>query len=321
MDTLCIQIQPLTAFGGPIKGDTLFGQLCWSVLHCYGEERLRELLRGYTENNPFLVCSDAFPKGYIPRPALPLHLFNKLEDEDRKRIKRRHWLPLDKIVEPLDDWLSHSLTEQEVLGSVAGETGSLSMLKAQPHNSIHRVLNTTHGGDFAPYTMPQHWFAEGLMLNLWILFDPARISMSEIEKLLGDIGSTGFGRDASIGLGKFGLDIVEIAELPRQIHANAYVTLAPSAPQGLGLNPDRCYYDLFTRFGRHGDRAVLSGRPFKNPVLLANTGAVLYSSPPHETAYIGQGLGGDGKLSNAIAETVHQGYAPGIGVHLREVTS
>jgi hypothetical protein len=99
------------------------------------------------------------------------------------------------------------------------------------------------------------------------------------------------------------------------------------------LDPERSYYQPFTRFGRHGDLGVhLPGGPFKAPVLLARTGAVFaplprdqgpsFSSPlplgegPGVRDFIGQGLGGDGTLSKTITGTIHQGYAPVVGIRL-----
>lgn len=323
METLRIQIHPLTAFGGAIKGDTLFGQICWAIVHRHGEERLQQLLQGYTGGEPFLVCSDAFPHGYLPRPALPLHYYKKIADQDRKEIKKRRWLPLEKIREPLVEWLNYALADQQLLVHVSDHVTdnkrALIISRPQPHNTIHRGMNTTHGGEFAPYTMSQLWFAPGLRLDLWVKFDAERITAAEVGELLGDIGQTGFGRDAGIGLGKYEINSVAPDKLPEQDSANAGMTLAPCAPQGLGLDAQRCYYEPFTRFGRHGDRAVLSGRPFKNPLLLANTGAILSGLRTYQTGYAGHGLGGKSRLSNAIEETVHQGYAPCIGVHLQEL--
>ncbi len=90
---------------------------------------------------------------------------------------------------------------------------------------------------------------------------------------------------------------------------NAWLTLAPCAPQGLAWHPARCYYQVLTRFGRHGDIAVhQSGGVFKNPVLMAATGAVL--SPKEASlaqGFTGQGITG---VSKTITATVQQGYAP-----------
>jgi CRISPR-associated protein Csm4 len=317
MECLRITLRPLSAFGGSIKGDTLFGQLCWAARNRWGEPRLRELLDGYTAGRPFAVCSDAFPAGHLPRPALPLHRFTALPDEDRKAVKRRRWLPVEALSAPIRDWFAACRTERQVLralGAAAGET--LVETHAQPHNSINRLSGTTGGGDFAPYSLSQHWLGPGVRLECHLLADTQRLTREEATGLLGDIGLSGYGRDASIGLGKFVIEAVEGQELPRQESADACFNLAPCAPQGLGLDPARSHYQVFTRFGRHGDRAVHGGRPFKAPVLMADTGAVLGVSELPSDPFVGQGLGGDGSLSNAMRETVQQGYAPFIGIHL-----
>jgi len=131
-------------------------------------------------------------------------------------------------------------------------------------------------------------------------------------------GLSGHGRDASIGLGKLEVTGAESEGLPRQAGADACFTLAPCAPQGLDLDAGRSHYQVFTRFGRHGDLAVHTGRPFKAPVLMADTGAVLGVAELPGGAFVGRGLGGDGSLSNALPETVQQGYAPFVGIRLKE---
>lgn len=316
MRSLCVTLKPLSAFGGPIKGDTLFGHLCWATRNRHGEDRLQDLLAGYTQGRPFAVCADALPQGHLPRPAWPLHHFHLASTTDRKAVKRRRWLPTTAVAQPLPQWLDHCRSDHQVLTALGLAGDDLTHRHGQPHNSIDRRSGTTGGAEFAPYSLPQHWHAAGMRLDCWLLVDTQRLTLAEVETLLDDIGRAGHGRDASIGLGKFAL--AELAELPLpcQTDANAGLTLAPCAPQGLGYDPGRSFYEPFTRFGRHGDSAVLGGRPFKSPILLAQTGALL--SPPvlPTQGFLGQGLGGDGTLSNAIAGTVQQGYAPFVGVHL-----
>lgn len=324
MHTSLARLLPRAAFGTPPKGDSLFGQLCWAARHRFGEDRLTEWLDGYTAGAPFLVVSDALPAGHLPRPALPGHWFDEVENADRKAVKKRRWLPLDQAGEPLAAWLGHCVSDTELLESGAGDAPHRFVeTHPQPHNSLSRATGTTGRGAFAPYQMEQHWYAPGAELDLWLIHDPARIGRDEIAMLLADIGAFGFGRDASIGLGKFEVVSVEAAELPTQPRADAWLTLAPCAPQSLAWRPEYCFYQPFTRFGRHGDLAVLGGQPFKNPVLLAQTGALL--APQHfaPQSFVGQGLGGSGMLSRAIAATVHQGYAPVVAVALptREIAA
>lgn len=320
MESIHLVLQPRTAFGGPIRGDTLFGQLCWAVRNRFGEARLNELLADYREQ-PFAVCSDAFPKGFIPRPALPLHRFDSVEGEDRKQVKRRQWLPIEAVCEPVRQWLAHCKTEREValLSGVDAEYSkpAIGARHAQPHNSIHRGLGTTHGAEFAPYLQPQYWYAAGLQLDLWVIHNPDCIEEKHLIECLCDIGRTGYGRDASIGLGKFDIDSCQRESLPGAEQSNACYALAPCAPQGLDWKAEQSFYHPFTRFGRHGDRAVLTGKPFKNPVLLVDTGALLTPKKPPPTPILGQGLGGNGELSKLNGgATVQQGYAPCLFVNL-----
>ncbi|GAB4362741.1 MAG: CRISPR-associated protein, Csm4 family [Methylohalobius crimeensis] len=322
MKRLRIIIEPRTAFGGPMRGDTLFGQICWAVRHRWGEGRLAELLTGYTEDRPFLVVSDAFPHHFIPRPSLPMHCYNQVPGADRKRVKKRVWLPLDQFQAPLSDWLAHCRTEKEVARAQADRQAldsahGLWESRAQPHNTLNRLTGTTGTGEFAPYGMPQLWSAPGLKLDLYCCFNPDRIDRETIIQLLKDIGAAGYGRDVSIGLGKFEVIDKIDGPWPSQERANAWLTLSPCAPQGEEFAPEASFYQPFVRFGRHGDVAVhLTGRPFKNPVLMADSGALLTPKNWHSTVFVGQGLGGNGQLSKTIPTTVQQGYAPALPVFL-----
>lgn len=314
MNLYRLPLTPLSAFGTRPLGDTLFGQLCWAVRNRHGEKHLTDLLDGYTQNRrPFAVVSDALPAGYLPRPTLPTHCFD-LPAGDRKAVKKRAWLPLEHVHEPVASWLQHCKAPADVAGASPHS-------HPQPHNTLSRESGTT-GNGFDPYAMEQLWYEAGAALEVYLLLDETRLSAAELKTLLEDIGRVGFGRDASIGLGKFAVgDLEPIAPLC-QAEADAFLTLAPCAPQGAGLDPDRSFYQPFTRFGRHGDIGVhLQGGPFKAPLLLAQTGAVFSPRPCGEglgvrALFIGQGLGGDGILSNTIKATVHQGYAPVVGIRL-----
>lgn len=328
MLTLTARITPLSAFGTPPKGDTLFGQLCWALRNRLGEERLAQLLDGYTAGRPFAVVSDALPAGHLPRPALPGHCFNPLAEDDRKAAKKRVWLPVEHFSAPLADWLSHCRAASELPGGGAQS-------HPHPHNAIDRRSGTT-GDGFAPYSMGRQWYGTrgkqattdtfaliDAALDIHIVLDESRLPVADLERALRDIGELGFGRDANIGLGRYRVDAFDPAVLPTQANADAWLTLAPCAPQGLAWDAERCFYTVFTRFGRHGDIGVHRGNPFKAPVLLANVGAVLAPVKYLGEPFAGQGLGGkgvdgEGLLSKAIPDTVHQGYAPVVGIRLPE---
>ena len=308
MQTYCFTIQPLSAFGTPLAGDTLFGQLCWTLRNQLGNDRLNALLQNYTSGAPFAVVSDAMPAGHVPLPAVPSSLWTAQKEEGRKLLKKKRWLPHAAMTQPFAHWQAAACGDAEVAAQKE---------RAQPHNTINRQTGTTGDGQFAPYAQTQIWFKAETRFDVHVVLDEARLSLADLTAALDAMGTTGFGRDASIGLGKFKrIGDADTTTWPVATDTNSYLTLGPCAPQGQGFCPVRSFYQVVTRFGRHGDAAVQSGNPFKRPVLLSKAGSVFWPETiDSERPFIGQGLGGMGNpVSTAMPETVQQGYAPVIAI-------
>lgn len=309
MQSYCFTLRPLSAFGTPLAGDTLFGQLCWTLRHQLGNDRLNTLLQGYTTDHPFMVVSDALPSGHVPLPSVPSSLWQQNANAERKVLKKKKWLPITELAAPFSAWQTQAQSDADVAPHTE---------RAQPHNTINRQTGTTGEGQFAPYAMPQIWLHSGQPYDLHVVLDTNRLSLVELSAALDAMGATGFGRDASLGLGKFErIGDAAVTSWPVAVTANSYLTLGPCAPQGLGFCPVRSSYQVLTRFGRHGDMAVQSGQPFKRPVLLAKTGSVFWPETLDPSRlFIGQGLGGTANpVSLTMPETVQQGYAPVIAIH------
>ena len=317
MQTYRFTLRPLSALGTALAGDTLLGQLCWTLRRQLGTEALTALLQGYTQGQPFAVVSDALPHGHIPLPSLPASTWQTTANNDRKALKKKRWLPVSSMREKLANW-------QQLAASDADLGKALE--RAQPHNTINRQTGTTGTGMFAPYTMGQTWLRPDSLLDIVVVLDEARLPAAQLQAALAYMGVHGYGRDASIGLGKF-----ELSSEPETVNwgtpgqgpANAWLTLGPCAPQGLGYCPVRSHWHSLTRFGRHGDVAVQSGQPFKRPVLLAKAGSVFWPEQLDPSqGFIGQGLGGaSAPVSLAMPETIHQGYAPAVPLHIPETTA
>lgn len=318
MNTYRLTLAPRSAFGTPLAGDTLFGQLCWTLRRQQGNERLTALLDGYIDGQPFAVVSDGMPAGFLPLPGLPSR-FWAASTVDRKALKKRRWLRHADFAAPLSEWQSLACSDVEAAGAVVGEHAALQTERSQPHNSINRSTGTTGEGRFAPYTLPQQWFHPAMRFDIYVVLDENRLPLSELQAAFADIGRTGYGRDASIGLGKFIVDDhMESAPLDRlaPTAADAWLTLGPVVAQGQGFCPQRSYYQPLTRFGRHGDVAIHAGNPFKRPLLMARGGSVFRPTAPDGIRhFVGRGLSG---VSDVLPETVHQGYAPVLGLCLAE---
>ncbi len=310
MEIYTFTLKTLSAFGTPFVGDSLFGQLCWAMVHRFGEEKLKTCLKGYDQQDPFLVVSDAFQQGYLPMPTLPSVFWQQGEETDRKVLKKKQWIQVNNAqTHPVSQWQILAVSEWQILA----EKGMSKTVRNQTHNTLNRQTQTTGTGIFAPYSMSQIWYAKNTLLDVYVVFDKNRISLDEIKQVFTDIGQMGFGRDASIGLGKFELlnDVTPFSFT--STNPNAYLSLANCSPQKNELNKDRSFYQITTRFGRHGDMQALGLNPFKKPIILTKAGAVFTPNTYQERLFIGNGLTG---VSYAQSEAVHQGYAPVMPIYI-----
>jgi len=312
-----IIIKPLSSFGTPLKGDTIFGHFFWQLIYdpalvAGSLERLRDTY-GHT---PFVIFSSAFPRlkdGWLlPRPTLPLHYFKREKERDRfealkqrKEEKKKCWMLVKRPEIKLDEarFLNEEEAAKEAISSwglTVEETKKLIITQAQAHNTINRLTFTT-GEGFAPNQLKNFWFLPGLRLSLFALYSEEVLSPKAIRTAFLRMGETGFGRDASSGLGRFTVE--DIQELNPPAPATTLYTLGPYVPQKGEY--ERLWYKPFVRFGRLGSALVLTQRPFKNPVLMADEGAVLKSSSPRGP-YVGRALSG---LSKAEKMTIGQGFS------------
>ena len=308
MKTYRLTVSTLTSFGTPILGETLFGELCWAVAHEDGTERLAELLQGYTEGLPFMVISDAFPTGYVPLPTLPMSVWPVKSDENPKYLKKKAWLRVGEINCNPALWRDKACTEAELVRSVdaKGNHSSFWLNEVVTRNTINRAEGITGEGAFAPYLQKQIHFHPSLKWDIYAVIDETRYTKEELLRAMTSVGVFGYGRNASVGLGKF--EVTAMDECFTAINYCNCMTLASSAFEGVqGILKDRTFYRVKTHFGRHGAELSISGTPFKKPVLLAQSGAVVTFDSPRTDLFIGRGVTG---ISRANKYTVHQGYSP-----------
>lgn len=337
MRIFAITIKPLSPFGTPLKGDTIFGQFCWQAAE--DPEILAKGLShwiGCYPERPFAVFSSAWPKitstgktiFAIRRPQLPPPLFDDAEKAadcskryiSRKESKGRKWLLVEKDLQVrldsnnlLDDQSlykrlleSLSADERKRLRSAPVRNRRPASTAEQQHNTINRLTMTTGRGEFAPYATENTHFMPGLELCIFAGMDEDACGMDQLRAAFAQMGKWGFGRDASTGLGRFSVVGVEEISVPVTVKANACLTLGPCVPEPGSSRV--MYFNPFTRFGRHGARLIHTGRPFKNPVLMADEGAVFI---PHvgkfpDKPYVGRAVL---NVSKAQPEAVCQGYS------------
>ncbi|MGC8907955.1 MAG: hypothetical protein ACP5M0_11025 [Desulfomonilaceae bacterium] len=326
-----IVICPEGPFGTPIRGDTLFGHFCWQVQYEPGlvEGGLPSNIARYGEQ-PFIVFSSAFPRfesasgqvSYaLKRPNAPLSWLFSSEGESglaqalrRKSNKRRTWMLVSDELRPELD-KARFLSDEELLSEVSN-FGALDpyMLDARQllfrcsrvHNTIHRITNTTGPGEFSPYNTEISFYVSGVHLAIFALFDETVTNIEAVKEGLQRIGQLGFGMDASIGMGRFSVQATRLMTLPGAGEGAGMYCLSPSVP--VPGSYKRAYFTPFVRFGKHGDTLARSTNPFKNPVIMADEGAVFVPKDPaaFSRPYWGRAVT---NVSLTMPETVVQGYS------------
>jgi CRISPR-associated protein Csm4 len=331
--TYAITLKPQSAFGTSLKGDTILGHFCWQAVQ--DKSLLKNSFDHWIDlylEKPFALFSSAFPQIItankttfcLPRPAMPSQFSSttsrKERVEQRKKEKKKKWFLLaqdnfaDDIqsCETVNDndlfdlyFSSLPANGQRALRNVPVNQHSPVITATQAHNSINRLTMTT-GKGFDPFSSDNFHYLPGLELVVFAGIEDDALDVERLKTGMERIGQFGFGRDASIGLGRF--EVGNIIELPwpeLQKGQGCY-TLSPCVPQSEMFAEQ--FAIPFTRFGRHGGHLVLTGNPFKNPIIMADEGAVFFPHPDQfpKQFYVGQGLSG---LSLAEPRTVAQGYS------------
>jgi len=292
-----VQIALETPFSTPFHSGTLFGHLCWAWRHLKDEQWLERWLKKLRdrEEEPVLV-SDGLPHGYLPVPILsPAPEDPAIREEQRnqqwlprlervKKLRKTSWIPLDTFL-TLRDKLSEPAL-WEALGShdegtprersapdAAARRKPFAPLEHRvAHNTINRLTGTTPktGG---LYFMDEYWPGssppqEPWHLDVWV---QCPWSQDELRELFAWIGQHGYGRDASLGRGRFR---AEVKPAPDGLFDHPGTRRLSLSHGSLTQNMKQPRYRLETHYGKLGSWFA-SGtlRPFKYPLLLARPGA------------------------------------------------
>lgn len=287
-------INQLSNFSTKLKGDTLFGQLCWMIIFKYGENRLKELLTSYDET-PFLIVSDPFAKGYLPKPKIPSRYLN--EDIDKKKENRK------KIWLNFDDLKNGNYQNAKKDSDIDNEDIEFDNI----HNSINYKSFHTEEDNFAPYALKEYKFSPK---EVYFLINENLFSKNNLVEILTLLSEYGYGKDTTLGKGRFSFSNLEEQKL--EFNSKTVMTLSPFSPRDIAVQ--KIFYDPFVRFGKMGANRAYKN-PFKKPLLLADSGSVLQFDKIPQKPYIGKAIK---NIAQTYDDTIHQGYS--IIVPIKEIS-
>ena len=271
-----VTINPITPFATPLKGDTLFGSICWAIVYLYGEKILGEMLKDY-ESKPFFIVSDGFLKDHLLKPTFPRHFLGEIEDGKKKEYKKKIWVEIKDI---LKGDFSKAKKENEV---------EFKKDLFEVKNSINYKTFTT-GESFGPFIIDNIIYLKEVDIYMLINFYE-----EEIKKAFTFLSKIGYGKDANLGKGRFEILSWEKIEIQKSQYFMALSDFVRTKIDGM------IYYDVVTKYPKtRGDLP----NPFKNPLLMAKVGAGIKLNQEDKLPYIGKVIRGFSN-NNKI---VHQGY-------------
>ena len=276
-------ISPTSNFATDLKGDTLFGQMCWAIRYKLGEDKLISLLQDY-DINPFLVVSDGMACGYLPKPNMPSSLLN--ENIDTKKQNRKNiWLTLEQLKK---GEYTKAIDNKEAINT--------EITSAIIHNSINYKTSTTGADGFDPHSQVEYSLSQK---DIYFLVDN-RFNSKELSDVFELVSQIGYGKDASTGKGRFIFD--DLKEVNLDTKSKTFMAISPFIVHGIEC--EDIYYEPFTRFGKSG-ASRSNKNSFKKPIVLANSGAVINFRDEKPLQYIGQAI----KNISTYEDIVHQGYS------------
>jgi CRISPR-associated protein Csm4 len=275
---LCRAILRLKSpLGTPLHSGTLFGQLCWAKRESDGEAALENWLSNEKE---VWALSDGFPAGLLPRPlvrASPPSDDPAIADA-RKKHGRRGFIRREDFLR-----IRHQISDEK-LGPRLVNIVDYGVRLA--HNTIDRRTGSTPeaGGlyfldedwSYSPASpdrsepLPEGIFDPGPMRDLYV--DAPEGAIADIARLMCALGESGYGRDASLGRGRWTVESVE-PEIELATGPNTRLLSLSHGCAAPDLEDLRCR--LATHYGRAGPGVTVrdGAAPFKKPLLLLRPGA------------------------------------------------
>lgn len=297
-----ISLQILTPTSTPWQSDTIFGHICWQVAFGGWEQSIEEFLQPFLNGDPPFVLSDGFPDGILPRPVPykeKRERFNSLQEyaqakkrnkpkylsqEDFKNICNRK--PCAKEPEG-EKWQKMSILHAAIDRNTGTTSGTGQLFETE----IFYLNNETHNNK----------------INIYLLCEP--YWRDNVIELLEKVSVAGYGKDKSVGCGRFRIiDVENAGDLLKVENPNGFTTLSSHVPAS--GDPINGRWKIRTKYGKLGEGAG-KDKPFKRPLLQFEPGAVFKTDNPK--SWYGRMVRG---VAPDLSEVVQCGYTIAIPLRL-----
>lgn len=308
------------------QADTIFGHICWAYRYLYSEEKLIQWLNNF-KDSPTLI-SNAFPKGFVPKPILPplpiniLDELMKSESDQQagtdtsivKKHKKIDFIREDWFYENRQNLNSKKLFQH--LNKIVKETKlPENKMALVTHNRFNRLTGKADIGGLFDTEEDFFVMENGRHVKFWFFLKSETMQEKQIKEIMNFISSTGYGADKSVGKGNIEIEKICQEEIPPIDRQNAFVSFSNFIPANSSELDG--YYKTFTKFGKLGGDFASGGNPFKKPVIMLEAGALVKIKEFEANKYFGRLQ--PGVHSNTDINIVQYGYAFPVPVYYEEV--
>ncbi|MFN3412308.1 MAG: type III-A CRISPR-associated RAMP protein Csm4, partial [Exilispira sp.] len=212
MNMYKIKISLQSPLGTELMADTIWGHICYGILFNEGEDKLKNFLEQYKNNEPPLILSTPFPENMLPLPKINFKKKEITTIEEYKNIKiakKIKYIPADKLINNNTIELSELIKEEikKFNNQNKNEYYFKEAKISKIRNSIDRISGTTK--DDSIFQIVEYWSYKIKDLNhkkeyIYPVFDIYVLSSfneNEILNLFKMGFNLGYGADASIGKG------------------------------------------------------------------------------------------------------------------------
>ena len=285
-------LHPLSAWGTPLRSDTLTGLLLYRLAEDESEKALQTELEAFESGEPPFRLSSAMPEGSVFAPRLPptnRETFARLAENGcfptatGEPASLFEALGLYKIFRkhsflPLEIWEKHrsSLSASGLFMEYCNRPDLWNIHSSKSFQETH-VSMSRHSGsaqDGGLFSTTAFQAVPGTAFHLYADTEDCPHLLDRLAR----IGQLGYGKDSSTGKGVFSIEVdrnfqpdKKFATLP---HGLLLSILSAQNLKGLAG-----WYSTEMKTGKAGP-AFCKGNPFKSPFLCIKEGAVLISLPP-----------------------------------------
>lgn len=274
-----IQLELESSLATPLKGDTIWGHFAWGIANHEGDAAVAQFLDECKTSQPPLICSSAFPHGFICKKMHePEQRVEELSPDKYAELKKLKKIKFEKASLYLDA-KDDSANDEKIISAGAFKA------ETHTHNSISRTDGTVAKGSL--YSLEEFWPKknEGDTCAKFDLYVLSSYDKDKVLQLAQWAFENGYGADSSTGKGVISVHGIQEVQTKSKCTSKKYMALAPFTVPGMsGISELRA--DIFIRSGKIGGAFVSELSPWKKTVVLYDEGAVFKSNS--EIEFIGQ---------------------------------